>query len=195
MDVDDVLEQVLEQLLLRAGQRDDRERARALVRIGQACTDVGNDRLGLGTVRTNGIRCTLDAPPADAEVSRAVRGRQHLDAVAVVAAVREREQVLVAAPVVRDERQLRHAHGERDVEQALTLGGHRLASVANDDRGATAGERAERVRDGKPRRLVEHDDVEPWQRRIQMLGDRVRRRQHARREARQDARQLGEHRA
>src|SRR5688572_24642666 len=104
-----------------AREGDDADRARALERVAQARGDIGNDGLGLGAVDAGLVEGAVELAPADPELrARIARGRggEDLEAIVVVALVRERDQVLVLAAVVPGQAQLGDARADADVEQA-----------------------------------------------------------------------------
>jgi hypothetical protein len=215
-----LIEQILDQALLGAAEGDDADRVPGPRRIAQAPHHLGDHGLGLGAVGagTGPVVDAVDLAPLDAELGDPRRRRrEHLQAIAVVAAVRERDEIVVAAAVVPAQAQLGQARRDAGVEDALEVAGQRilvvvlvvghaaaggkktgrrqLARVADHHRDVTAGERTDRVGGRDLRRLVEDDQIELRQRRVQVLGDRQRAHQQARGQPRQQRRDVAEQRA
>ena len=77
--------------------------------------------------------------PREPEVRTTCGGRIDLDEIEVVATIREREQIVMAAAVVRREHELGQAGRQRDIEQAMrTIARHGLADVTGHQPGAPA---------------------------------------------------------
>ena len=216
-----LVEQVLDEALLRHAEGDD---AAGLVlegRVEQALDDGRDDGLRLlavGARLAAVVDAALDLDAAHAEALAGDGGRREREELAaVVALVGEGDERFVARAVVPQQRLLGHARGLAFVEDAVEvldgvlvrLGvlrgagiglleevrGRELLRVADDDRLLAAREHADGVPHGELRGFVEHDDVEAVALRRQILRDRERAHEQARLENGQQPGQLLQERA
>ena len=212
-----LVEQVLDEPLLRHAEGDDAAGLVGEGRVEQALDDGGDDGLGLLAVGARAGAAVdavhLDAPHAE-PLARRGGGGEGVEPSVVVALVGERDERLVAGAVVPQERLLRNARGLAFVEDAvevldlllsgvglLVLGAARvlplleevgrreLLWVSHDDGLFAAREHADGVPHGELRGLVEHDDVERALPGGQVLRDGERAHQQARLEDGQEPRQ------
>ena len=200
-----LLHLLLDEVLLARVERHDADAPLPFRRVGEPALHVLHDRIGL--------RLVGPAPAAvvhafDGEEphprGQVVVGRERQERVLIVTGVAERDQALVAAPVMPFQIDRREGQGDalvQDALQVLLVGillvegvrleegrGRQLLGVADDDERLAAGDGGHRLTRRELGGLVEDDQVELTAFRLQVLRYGERAHQHAGAQARQQVR-------